>query len=503
MKRLLFLLLLSTVFWAVGCQVAAHGPAQSIDVREFVRQTFIHGVPYEEASKYGSEVVPVLLAMLDDPREEVYWANIVATLGIIGDDQAFKPLISFLEKEFPGTLSYSHYVAKTSVLMSLGYLINKSGNQQALSYMQGGLNPAAWTERRLNWKSPFHDTAAQRDQQLVSTAVIGLALSGHPAARESLLAFQKELGAKPEFRELVAEAIRANEEIAREGLAGYYSKDRLTGTTLVLDPNVSRLGSIVKVQGSGYPVDTPVSIKYSVAGTDRIVTTLTPDASGNISGSFAVPLDSAIPSTNSVRAEYKTPAGAIVTTSGTHSVPNASITVSPTSGVPGTKVTVKGVGFKRFVVVDEIKVGNLNALPSPNPNTGDAGDFTVIITIPQTEVGVQTVSTRAGSTSPGVGGTTASASFIVTAAPVGAVPVAAAPAAGLAPLGANLVLVWGYDAPTQKFQLYDPASALLSDLTVLSRGQGYWINVKAAQKVILGSFEYDLKAGWNLKGWLG
>lgn len=382
-----------------------------MDIREFVRQTFIHGVPYEEASKYGAEVVPVLLAMLEDSREEVYWANIVTTLGVIGDNQAVRSLLSFLEKEVPETLSYAHYVAKTSVLMSLGYLINKSGNQQALSYLQEGLNPAAWTERRLNWKSPFHTTAAQRDQQLVSTAIIGLGLSGHPAARESLLTFQKELGAKPEFRELVAEAIRANEEIAREGLAGYYSKNRLTGTTLVLDPKVSRLGSIVKMQGSGYPVDTPVSIKYSVAGTARTVLTLTPDALGNISGSFAVPLDATIPSTNAVKAEYKTPAGTTVTTSATHEVP-----VAP---------------------------------PAP-PSAG-----------------------------------------------------AVAPAAGLSPIGTNLVRVWGFNAATQKFQLYDPAAALLSDLTALNRSQGYWIHVKSAQTVTLGTSSYSLSVGWNLIGWLG
>lgn len=207
--------------------MAAHGPAQRIDVKEFVRQTFIHGVPYEEASQYSSVVVPVLLAMLQDPREDAHGPNIVATLGIIGDERAVQPLISFLEKEVEGPLSYSRYAAKTSVLMSLGYLINKSGNQQALNYLQGSLNPETWGGRRLNWRSPFHPTTAARDQQLIAVAIMGLALSGHPSARESLLEFRRGLGAKPEFEALVAEAIRANEQIAREGLAAYYRKNRL------------------------------------------------------------------------------------------------------------------------------------------------------------------------------------------------------------------------------------------------------------------------------------
>jgi len=44
---------------------------------------------------------------------------------------------------------------------------------------------------------------------------------------------------------------------------------------------------------------------------------------------------------------------------------------------------------------------------------------------------------------------------------------------------------------------------VLLDLTALNRGQGYWINVKAAQTVTLGSGSYSLSPGWNLIGWLG
>ena len=76
-------------------------------------------------------------------------------------------------------------------------------------------------------------------------------------------------------------------------------------------------------------------------------------------------------------------------------------------------------------------------------------------------------------------------------------------AQSLCPLGRNLMRVWGFNAATQRFQLYDPAAALLSDLTVLSIGQGYWINVTSAQTATLGTGSYSLSAGWNLIGWLG
>jgi hypothetical protein len=77
------------------------------------------------------------------------------------------------------------------------------------------------------------------------------------------------------------------------------------------------------------------------------------------------------------------------------------------------------------------------------------------------------------------------------------------PSDALRPLGANLVRVWGFDAATQKFELYDPAAAPLSDLTALRRGRGYWVNLRTEQSITLGVGMYHMVAGWNLIGWLG
>ena len=74
------------------------GTGQLMPVESFVRQTFVHGVPYATASQYGPDTVPKLLAMLNDPAEKDYWANIVITLGMIGDARAVDALIAFVEK---------------------------------------------------------------------------------------------------------------------------------------------------------------------------------------------------------------------------------------------------------------------------------------------------------------------------------------------------------------------------------------------------------------------
>jgi hypothetical protein len=109
----------------------------------------------------------------------------------------------------------------------------------------------------------------------------------------------------------------------REGTAVLKIKPR----TLTLDPAVSRLGTRVNVSGNGFPAsntkagseaDSTVRIEYGIPGNPINVATLTPDASGNINGSFSVPLSASIPSTNTVTAFFNTTGGGTVTTTVTH-----------------------------------------------------------------------------------------------------------------------------------------------------------------------------------------
>ena len=188
-------------------------------VRGFVRQTFIHGVNWEQASKFGPSDVPVLLTMLEDPKEEPNWANIVTTLGITGDPRVIDPLIRFLEAPVAGTLSRAHYAAKTSVLMALGYAANRGKSDRALAYLRDSLRPEVWAQRNLRWTAPFAMTEQERNRQLTNLAVMGLALSGLPAARELLSSPQARANAD---QGLINDALEAHTIIARDGMAAYY-----------------------------------------------------------------------------------------------------------------------------------------------------------------------------------------------------------------------------------------------------------------------------------------
>ena len=206
-----------------------HRDAQLLDVEDFVRQFFIQGIPYDQARQYDASAIPTLLEMLNDAAEEAYWTNIVVVLSIIGDDSAVEPLISFIEAGGEvEPLTPEHYDAKTSAIMSLGYLINKSGNQQALDYLKKSLAPQDWSARDVKGLAPFQESIAERNADFSKHAILGLSLSGHPEAAKALRSMQQPAknAAQGAFQaqvvDLVFNALKENQKIANQGLADYY-----------------------------------------------------------------------------------------------------------------------------------------------------------------------------------------------------------------------------------------------------------------------------------------
>jgi len=63
--------------------------------------------------------------------------------------------------------------------------------------------------------------------------------------------------------------------------------------------------------------------------------------------------------------------------------------------------------------------------------------------------------------------------------------------------------VWGFDNASKTWKMYDPNDLADSDLTMLSPGATYWINVNASVPLVWGVNRYNLTPGWNGIGWLG
>ena len=96
----------------------ASGAGPPKDIRKFVRQHYIHGVPYKEARRYTQKDAKVLLKMLAKPAEnEAFLSQIVTTLCFIGDEKAVKPLIRFVESPLESEAAFN---AKNAALIHMG-----------------------------------------------------------------------------------------------------------------------------------------------------------------------------------------------------------------------------------------------------------------------------------------------------------------------------------------------------------------------------------------------
>ncbi len=214
---------------------AGHSMAQTTadEVKGFVQSVYIEGVPYERASKLDPGVaLPVLEQILADSTQQDHWANAAVTIGMIGDERSADLLINFITRTESGRkLSRAQTVAKTSAVMSLGYVVNKTGSRQALDFLKAGTDPRAWDRRQLRWVGDYQRNAIERNQQLAAMSVLGLGLSANAEATQFLRQLQA-VPVTPRSRALkqslpgvdglVDDALKASSEISNEGLDRYY-----------------------------------------------------------------------------------------------------------------------------------------------------------------------------------------------------------------------------------------------------------------------------------------
>lgn len=118
-----------------------------ITIEEFVRSVHPHGISVSSAIKYQSlngdsdhgeicrdlempkikkDAVCKILKMLKEEDEKPFWANIVVTLGLIGDPLAIPGIIGFIENlEKKPNLDYFESRALSHALWALGLAINE------------------------------------------------------------------------------------------------------------------------------------------------------------------------------------------------------------------------------------------------------------------------------------------------------------------------------------------------------------------------------------------
>ena len=241
-----------------------------------------------------------------------------------------------------------------------------------------------------------------------------------------------------------------------------------------ITPPEGRVGTLAVVRGVGYPskndegTSFTVDVIYNVQEGTSTRVSVVPDASGRFEVQMRIPTTAAIPSTNQVEVKFE-PGGRNTRCWRTSStiVPEGIITLSATSGGPGSTVTVSGEGYKAFVNVDSVRIGNFDVTPAPKPHTDGNGMMEFDILVPGIDVGIQTIEVQ-------VGGTTSSTGFTVTESGINPGDIVEV-AKGLEDLGDNFVNIWHFNNDTKAWSFYDGQEG--SDLTHLISGETYLLQI--------------------------
>jgi hypothetical protein len=203
--------------------------SDTTDIKQFVKRLYIHGLPYEAATRFGPESVPALLEVLANPKDEPHWSNAIITLAIIGDESVFERIRSFIEQPRSKQTDES-YRARTAAIMSLGYLLHRTKSDKVLQYLKQGLEPKAWAGKSGIGKASYHSGIEGRHLDLAKYAIHGLALSGHPDAIKALKSMQQSPTSNEQKKlldlkaSMIAESLKTHETIAARGLIEYYRK---------------------------------------------------------------------------------------------------------------------------------------------------------------------------------------------------------------------------------------------------------------------------------------
>ncbi|PYR63681.1 MAG: hypothetical protein DMF91_02670 [Acidobacteria bacterium] len=204
------------------CAIAAlsiGASTQTLAIGDFVRQTFAHGVPFDEVAGYpATDVQPQLIAMLASTSDRTAWPNVATVLGMIGDARVAASLIDFVQRG-DGAVDVTEYNAKTNALFGLGYLLNRTRDQQVLVYLTAG-------------RSPFSESGDRRNLQLTLTAIRALGISGTEEAAAALGRVQTldtaalDALSRRVMSATIKDALRANQQVRATGLPRYLSRSR-------------------------------------------------------------------------------------------------------------------------------------------------------------------------------------------------------------------------------------------------------------------------------------
>jgi len=258
--------------------------------------------------------------------------------------------------------------------------------------------------------------------------------------------------------------------------------------TLTISPTKGYMGDTITITGTGWLVGSDGVVQVLFDGDTRLVTT--PDSNGAFAVNITVPGELAAETSHLIGANdfqgNSAPSQVFL-------LNPATLVLNPVKGPVGTSITVTAKGFTPRDSITNFgwgvdTNGNPPSAPAGTPPTDSIGTVTLTITVPGLAIGGHVIGVKTSTNNP------ATATFEITTAP----PTVQEALKSLVDKG-ELIIVWDYAGGQWKF--YDPADPQGSDLLYLVDGTGYWIDMKAADKLIFGGKSRDLPAGWSIMAW--
>jgi len=164
--------------------VNTHTPADWID--EWIPRTYRSGIPVSCLPR-EPEAVPAdtLLARLESGLPAAHLANLVRTLGLLGDPVACQPLIDQVES-FSQVVTLKQFYLLAESLLALGRLASTDTTGSAVDLLCEAAIPDFWKAASLQLQI---GDLATRDvsHDLARIAVAALGLCEHPVARQRLI----------------------------------------------------------------------------------------------------------------------------------------------------------------------------------------------------------------------------------------------------------------------------------------------------------------------------
>jgi hypothetical protein len=225
-----------------------------------------------------------------------------------------------------------------------------------------------------------------------------------------------------------------------------------TNSSISLNPPTAKVGSTVTVTGSNFASNSAITITYNGTQVTTTPASITSDASGGFTATFAVPPSTAGSHVVGAAAGSNEVLKTLVI------VP--AISVNPTSGPIGTSVTVNGTGFTANsgvgVTYDSAAVTTTPAAIT----TSSTGGFTATFAIPTSTAGDHAIDATSGSLS-------AAAQFTVTAL----ASVTVSPASG--PVGSSVTVTGSnYPTNTQVAVTFNGTSITTTPATITTTATG-------------------------------